>query len=396
MANGPITTPRGGVPKRKAVSGTALGAGQPISSRSAFEHSDGEDDGQSNSGARRRLQSEGRRGSGPDAAAAPALRKRMSSSPSVRTNSKGTSSTALRGGERSSQQKRNPRAKAATVDAVEAVAVASDSDGQAVAQRRNQRSLSHQDGLNAEKGSSWVAPAAASTTVVTVPQARSTPSASSNAPVSMKFHIIPQAYGPYRGSTGSQQAWYATAPPSGTSTPQMWRLGSAPLPQATVVGSSYQSQSHLQQPSPGSSAYATGSAVAPPTASSTTLSGSAVGAAPPAAIQGLASWPTAWIPPPSPAPSTSRLSIPQSLKQKPVQVLRGSCSANASPATLHRPVALAHAATPEATWGRVTAPSSRSSLAPPSSPPTQQRLVTQVYAASESGHAPTSHFTVSM
>eukprot|EP00930_Biecheleria_cincta_P044025 TRINITY_DN30204_c0_g1_i1.p1 TRINITY_DN30204_c0_g1~~TRINITY_DN30204_c0_g1_i1.p1 ORF type:complete len:1330 (+),score=214.66 TRINITY_DN30204_c0_g1_i1:430-3990(+) len=400
-----ITTPRGGVPKRKPSSGSGLGAGQPISSRSAFEHSASEgEDATEEGGARRRLKSEGRHGS---KGAAPPLRKRMSSSPSVRTPSNNTSksSTALRlnsnnansTSNNTSGPKQHGPAKvaesggaaaavtaAASSAAVTAVA-ASEGDGAARSARRNQRSLSHQDGLNAEKGSSWVAPA---TMVVTVPQARPTTSAPSQ--VSMQFHNMPQAYSHYRVSSSSSQQ--AAAPPSGTSTPQMWRLGSAPLPQtAAATSSGYQQPHHLQQPSPGvgSSAYTTGSGVAaPPTVSSTQLSG--FGVAAPVAIQGLASWPTAWVPPPSPAPSTCRLSVPQSLKHKPVQVLRGTCSANASPATLHRPVAHATSALPpEVTWGLVTSPPSRSSLLPPSSPPARQRLVTRsMLAASESGFAP--------
>ncbi|CAE8618488.1 unnamed protein product, partial [Polarella glacialis] len=142
--------------------------------------------------------------------------------------------------------------------------------------------------------------------------------------------VVTYCHHPHQAWTSAQQA-----PPSGASTPQMWRLAQSP-------------QTTYQQGCP---VAVWGASPMQPTGS-----GSSGYHAP--ALQGLASWPPAgWIPPASPAP-TSRLSV-HSLKKPVTQVVQSSGSVTASPAIVHRPVAVGP-------WGLVTTQTSRVSLAPPS------------------------------
>ncbi|CAE8695544.1 unnamed protein product, partial [Polarella glacialis] len=155
--------------------------------------------------------------------------------------------------------------------------------------------------------------------------------------------VVTYCHHPHQAWTSAQQA-----PPSGASTPQMWRLAQSP-------------QTTYQQGCPvavwgASPMQPTGSGLSGHHAPALQGSGSSAHHAP--ALQGLASWPPAgWIPPASPAP-TSRLSV-HSLKKPVTQVVQSSGSVTASPAIVHRPVAVGP-------WGLVTTQTSRVSLAPPS------------------------------
>jgi len=170
----------------------------------------------------------------------------------------------------------------------------------------------------------------------------------------------------------SQQQAAMVHAPSGTSTPQMWRLGSA-TPQVTAAGS-YQPHVPLQ-PGVGHGVYTAGPPVVVPAAMLAGGAPGAQGGQPVTAIQGLASWPTAWVPPTSPVPSAVKVSL--GIKHQPVaQILHGSRSVNSSPAAMHRPVTKVALQT-QASWSMMNPPTSRTSLAP-LSPPVAQRAVSKV------------------
>eukprot|EP00931_Biecheleriopsis_adriatica_P072864 TRINITY_DN47252_c0_g1_i1.p1 TRINITY_DN47252_c0_g1~~TRINITY_DN47252_c0_g1_i1.p1 ORF type:complete len:1378 (+),score=204.75 TRINITY_DN47252_c0_g1_i1:365-4135(+) len=393
-AASPTTTPRGGIPRKKQLSPAAgLGGGsQPASSRGPFEHADSEEavdlpatNGSGMPGGRR-MQSKGRRA---DASGAQ-LGRRGASSPCVSRKDSKHSSRSVLAGER---RKHDPRtAAAASGDTLEGIAsdgelqvrpsAAAGSGSNKAPQRISKRTLSpHPQEVTvsieipmAHRNASWVAPGAAvPPPVVAIPaMAASTPSTSSVAAsgATAYYPHAQQAYGKYQQSSGGapQQAWVA-APPSGSSTPQMWRLGSAPPLPPQQPTAQVATQHALQQTQSAGHAIAVPAGVAS-NSSVPTTSGH------PVALQGLASWPTV----PSPAPPSSRLSILQSKKQIP-QMLCGSSSA-ASPASLHRPVAKL-----QASWSVVSTAVHRASHVPPS-PPVIQRPVSTAVPVTPPGAAP--------